>query len=227
MHFLLHYTFYLSSRLLLCLESGYRSRGHCFWVLKDNSIVLPAITFSECHCWFRRQLGIDFLNQSRKGSISGVDWGYICWGQRDYFLGWVSKDSEFSTSVGSSHVLITSYVILFLTSTLIVIADTLQGWDLNFCCNSAFLYWGPWFDFPQLVLCLLEKTSFSRAHFEIIRLFMTIRNQFILSLNSLLSFTIFWDGKDQLISSWSSFFSFVSLSRVNQCHHFPNFPQIV
>lgn len=122
--------------------------------LRDIGVVLTGVSFRESHCCFSRQLGINFLSQIQKRHYFRGCGYIIFWGWRDYFLRWdkpwESEGSKFSASVRSFHTSpsqVTGGAHSLPVNALILTADTLQGWGLNFRCNSHKLILRPlvWF----------------------------------------------------------------------------------
>ena len=163
------YTFYLPSRSLFCFESGYRSRRNYWWTLRNISIILSGILFSESHCWFIRLCRINFLTWKLihyfKGA--GAEGNTSSGGANP----WESEDSKFSASTWSSHTspshIIGSHSLPISALTLTV--DTLWGWDLNFHCTSANLTMrvSVWFS-ATWALLLQERRFSSRTHLELL-----------------------------------------------------------
>lgn len=139
------------------------------------------------------------------------------------------EGSKFSTSVGSSHTFPSQATgshslpmnVLPLT------ANILRGCDLNFHCYSVSLTMRAMVWFPSSCVAWLPERRFSpRAHLATCRLFLCIRRS-VLSLRSLLLFTLSQDTRSWSILSRCSLYFIVKLSkmaRILNDQHAPYFP---
>lgn len=113
-------------------------------------------------------------------------------------------------------------------NTLPLTASILRGCDLNFHCYlvSLTVMAVVWFS-STCAVWLPERRFSPRAHLATCRLFLCIWSRSVLSLRSLLFFTLSRDTRSWSILSWCSLLFIVKLSKEARAlnnHHVPYFP---